>query len=62
MAVDDALVASQAILLLETLLLEFARSGFDFIVKNLYQLWFGIRRRIVNIVIAEDTEKLGASE
>lgn len=62
MAVDDALIASKAFLLLKTLLLEFACLSFDFIVENLYQLRFGVRGGIVYIVIAEDTEKLGISE
>lgn len=62
MAIDDALIAGKAVLLLDTLLLELTCLGFDFIVKNLYQLWFGVRRGIGYIVIAEDTEKLRISE
>lgn len=62
MAIYDAFITSKTILLLETFLLEFGCLSFDFIIKDLNKLRFGIGSGIIYVVITEDTEQLWISE
>lgn len=51
-----------AILLLESLPLQFGRSWLDFVVEKLNKFRFAVRRWKLDIVEAQDTKQLGYSE